>query len=356
MQKAIEASGYPLQSLAADIILDVLNSSERRCFVQEEWSFIDSELDIVRQLDSLISCDLPIPDIEDRPSTDPTSYLRFTGQMLVECKQSDLPIVFFLRETDPGNYPHLAGLPHSELKVLVTNDRDETDGFALLDSAIKANMSTATAVGLHNLPFYRLLPTAIAMAKGRRKGSGLELSGDEVFRGLSIPLSKALQHFMQITRPSESRNSHHIRVVFPVAVLRAPIVGVKMSGGKPVMTALPWVRVVLSEPRIEDTWERFSQPISFDVVHIDMLKEYAVHALTATEEIARRMKRLASPIITGFAICHTPDSSQSSNASAGFEDILEPFLNSEKFSDWISGRIKLETAETTQSGLGLEQK
>jgi hypothetical protein len=96
LQNAIELSGYPLQSIASDVILSVLEGDDRNCYAQEEWSFIDSDENIVRQLDGLITCEFIGKQVETRdPPLDPSSYLRFQADILMECKQSDMPYVFF---------------------------------------------------------------------------------------------------------------------------------------------------------------------------------------------------------------------------------------------------------------------
>ena len=109
LQEAITSSGYPLQ---VDIS-DLLNP----CFsVHPEWSYVDNDSGIMRSMDLLAERCLDETndsDIRIRPKLD----------LLIECKKTNLPYVFFLSEFGLAShhFPLLVGLV-SDVIAIHTND------------------------------------------------------------------------------------------------------------------------------------------------------------------------------------------------------------------------------------------
>lgn len=82
---AITKSGYPLQTVVA-------NFFRRTKFrVTEEWGYVDQDEDQLRTID--MKCELPLFDSANLKGD---SKVRPTLVVLIECKQSQLPYVFFL--------------------------------------------------------------------------------------------------------------------------------------------------------------------------------------------------------------------------------------------------------------------
>ena len=84
VEEAVRRSGYPLQTVIARALSTAFH-------VREEWSYIDADTAELRTLDLLA----------ERPfyESDVHSRVRPTLDLLIECKQSDLPYVFFLAST-----------------------------------------------------------------------------------------------------------------------------------------------------------------------------------------------------------------------------------------------------------------
>ena len=78
---AVLKSGYPLQTRVAIALKD-------NFFVQEEWSFIDNQTDEVRTIDLL--AEKHLFDKQQKVRVRPILNL------IIECKQSELPYIFFL--------------------------------------------------------------------------------------------------------------------------------------------------------------------------------------------------------------------------------------------------------------------
>jgi hypothetical protein len=95
--EAIKTSGYPLQ-------LDVATLLSPTFSLQEEWSYHDPDTQTVRTIDIVATRYFkgPQPHPRARPAI----------SFVIECKQSDLPYVFFLSETEQylADFPIVGGL------------------------------------------------------------------------------------------------------------------------------------------------------------------------------------------------------------------------------------------------------
>ena len=95
---AVSKSGYPLQTIIANFLRPQFH-------VQEEWSYDDKDTHEPRTMDILAEkwlWDINQEQPRVRPALD----------LLVECKQSALPYVFFLSSSKPlvPHFPRLTGL------------------------------------------------------------------------------------------------------------------------------------------------------------------------------------------------------------------------------------------------------
>ncbi len=339
MLAAIEASGYGLQSVAVDKIIatavDVLQTTGHptdepvslRIHNQEEWSYIDPDSQETRTLDALISINLTNSDYMDKPRAErPAETIYINLDLLIECKQSELPFVFFMRSTGTGDVPRVIGLPHDWLSV-----KSKDDDFPF-------KMRVYDALGLYNLPLRERPDTAISMTRTHRKGRSLELSGEEAFRSIALPLSKALRYYENLTQTKEPKLYTHIKLVMPVAVVRAPMIGVSMEDGSPSMIATPWVRLVRMDPGDDSPFSQFCQPVAIDVVHIDYLEKYAKVALESCVEASQRIADFAIPCLTGEAMTPTfsledtkqPDDGTASSPKEYYRS-MRPTMSGEDF-------------------------
>jgi hypothetical protein len=337
LKAAIERSGYPLQSTVVDLVLAQMSDDKYDWSVQEEWAFLDADASQVRQLDAFISCEIRFPD-SDRHEVgqprDPRNHLRARLDLLIECKQSELPYVFFVRESVQCLGPELAGLPHSELSL--RSGPDEPPGMV---------MSYFDVLGLGNLTLAWPEFTAVAMTRAHRKGKALELSTEEAYRGLSLPLMKALQHYLSIVQVKPEHLFFNIRTVLPLVVLRAPIVAVHMEADGPHLEAVPWVRVARTEPADQSRHFWLTSELRFfDVVHVDYLSSYVSLALGTAEEIGERARRFAIPIITGTAVLPIDDADDAKSSESEQKPRPAPFMSMKPamtegaFIEWMSER------------------
>jgi hypothetical protein len=162
-------------------------------------------------------------------------------------------------------------------------------------------MSSVDALGTGDLGLPQP-PLAVSMAKVHRKGKNLELSGEETFRGIALPISKALNHLRVSSTPGGHRMYFDVRLVFPLAVLRAPLLTVRVENERVDLQDTPWVRLLRSEPD-SDGWSwRWPSMTGFDIVQFDYLSTYATAAKRAAEEAALRIAEFAPQLLTGVAV------------------------------------------------------
>lgn len=131
LRDAIASSGYPMQ---AAVVAAFKKASGRRwpeddqtawVTVQEEWTYLDQDADQVRAIDALAEVHMWPAHSKQQPRIRPVLSL------LVECKQSELPHVFFTRsDRFRPQFPTTTGFPHSEV-TLHTDDDPSTYSFDL---------------------------------------------------------------------------------------------------------------------------------------------------------------------------------------------------------------------------------
>jgi hypothetical protein len=300
--QAVLKSGYPLQVSAIDRITAALDEVSLQndswpTTVQEEWSFLDPDEGKVRHLDAFVTHSLARSDELVTAAghiLDPGGCFRFHLDLLVECQQSDLPYIFFLRETPHGKIPRLIGLPHPQLKFELPQEQGGPFAF---------RMSAYDALELFDLDLELKVPTAIALRRIRRNGKRLELSGDEVYRELTLPITKAHEYYAAKIEAdgATSRLYFDVHHICLVAVLRAPMVGVRTAGEEVTLETVPWVRVVRIDPG-SDRHQTFSVVTAIDAVHIDNLTEYVSRMHAITVEASRRITGSAIALLEGEAI------------------------------------------------------
>lgn len=250
--QAIDSSGYPLQTIIAQKLL------ERHFHIQDEWSYLDSQSDTLRTMDIIANKRL-----WDKKEYQPR--IRPELNLLIECKQSILPYIFFLNSTKPYLYefPLIAGVPNEMIKIS-SNDTKST-----------FTVPIYTAIGLHNEIFFRETPEFCStFSKCSRKGKNIELSGSEAYNGLVFPLIKAAQYFERSHRPKPSHLYFDGHLTIPLGIVDAPMLGVRVSENGNEIFPLPWVRVLKHEAIENDDTHEKQKLMAIDVVHKDYFDIY----------------------------------------------------------------------------------
>jgi hypothetical protein len=292
---AITRSGYPFQAEVADCLRIQISEHGNRLAIQEEWAYIDSDSGQPRSLDVFAESSLWHHRSEDSRHLKVKPYLN----LLVECKQSELPFVFFLRtqsSTENSRFPEIAGVSSEDLRIFSYGEEVSQQKFSFY-------MSLHDAMNAFDLDFCEApAPFAISLAKVLRKSGKLELTGEETYRSLTLPLMKAADHFKKQCAPKADQTSFTLRFIICLAVVKAPMIGAYLHRGKHVLMSVPWVRTCRLEPSSEYASSIGSNARYFDVVHYDSLSDYISMLIRDLSILADRVIENHEPIASGVGI------------------------------------------------------
>ncbi|EGQ9284010.1 hypothetical protein F7U74_21845 [Vibrio vulnificus] len=259
---AVRVSGYPLQSVIYEKLSDKFH-------IQEEWSFIDSDSNEERAIDLIAQLNL-------YDYVEPQHRVRPSLNLIIECKQSDMPYVFFLTKDNPRTpkYPVFAGLPSNNI-VLTTDDDASSWSFSILQ-----------ALELSEHPFLRKSTVSCnTFSKGARKGSKIELSGSQPYQGLVLPLLKATSYFEMCEKPVDTAMYFDCHLTVPIGIIDGPMVGIRTDGNDNSVEMVPWVRVLRHQASKDD---HRTNTGAIDIVHKDFFDEYIEeHLIPFATEFSR---------------------------------------------------------------------
>jgi hypothetical protein len=274
---AVDESGYPLQVFVADGLRESFS-------VSEEWAYIDRDTGELRSMD--LRADKHLYDLKDHPRVRPILTL------LLECKQSDLPYVFFESKPDRFLFSHpvLNGLRNSKINIA-------TD-----DSTSSWTYPVIAALGLSKHPFQRAPKTSKTFSKCARRGRKIELSGTDAYSHLIRPLVKAIDHLAAAEKPPDTAVYFDAHLSVALGVLDAPMLAARSGPNGTVLELVPWVRVFRHEYKENVDWTERNQEWGVDVVHRDYFKVYLERNLMPfAAEFARRVLHHGDEIANGKA-------------------------------------------------------
>ncbi|MBB1259386.1 hypothetical protein [Streptomyces alkaliterrae] len=275
LTEAIEKSGYPLQST-------VFNLLESDFTVQQEWGFND------RLTGEMRSCDLlAIKELGHLPAKE--SRIRPSLAVVIECKQSDLPYVFFspAKRSWRLTLPQITGLRHEHIAV-------RTD-----DSKSSWLLTVMQALEIDNDPFLNRGGFSI-MSKCARKPK-LELTGTDAYNGIVMPLLSAAAHFAKSSEPRETWQWLDAFLLSAVAVLDAPMVAARTTEAGTELELTPWCRLFRHEPETQDAFvPHVGRTAAIDVVHKGFFRDYLLdHLIPFAEKVSTRILRHNEIFATG---------------------------------------------------------
>lgn len=262
---AVEHSGYPLQMIAADLL-------RPRYRVQDEWSFVDEQTGDSRTIDLFAEQVLTEPEIRRAELSNKLVLHRVSPvvDLLVECKKSQFPYVFFLvpKRTPWLNYPRICGLPTTTLGIdMVGNGpvRQLNDGTSV--ELRLSRLDLLSALDLRSHAFVTQPDCCFTFTKCIRGKAKIECSGSEPYQSLTLPLTKAVDYFCNSHRPKKNDTSFWFRAVFGIGLLDAPMIGIELDNGAEKPLLLPWVRVLRHHPVR-------GQISAIDIVHKDFFQSF----------------------------------------------------------------------------------
>ena len=141
------------------------------------------------------------------------SRVRPCLNLVIECKQTDRPYVFFCTGAPhhSSQFPLVAGL-YSDCIEIRTDDDEST-----------WILPVAAAMNLSGHPFLVAAPFACTtMSKCVRQGKKLELSGSDGYAQLVLPLVKAARHFVDAEKPNPEAFYFDLHFLVSLAVVDGP--------------------------------------------------------------------------------------------------------------------------------------
>jgi hypothetical protein len=245
---AIRASGYPLQGVVADKLLKLGFN------VAEEWGYVDRDVGENRNIDVFGWYSFAENSV---PGLSPDLGL------LIECKQSVHPMVFFKRVglAFAPNFPLVAGCP----KVVISSPK----AFSQLA------LSDFLCVGA--MTFGREPPLCSAFARAELDGKKVRLSGEEPYRQIVLPLVKALDYVEDICKLVGLPDVLTPRMSPAVCVVRSAMILVETPQQPLDPVLVPWVRVFRQEAKTEEEMRISGSShdhCAIDFVHVDFFDSF----------------------------------------------------------------------------------
>jgi hypothetical protein len=279
--EAVRASGYPLQTVVA-------RELNENFTVVEEWGYVDRTLREHRSLDVFAH----------RRCVATSPRLQPSLALLVECKRSDLPYVFFSTAIPQitSGFPSIVGFPSRRFSLL-----QEADG--------SIEIPPPDFLRCSDFPFVRDAANAVTFCRVERKGKDLCLSGTVPYNKVVLPLASALEHYEESRAgaiPTQPRL--YPTLTLCVCVIDAPLVVAGGTPESPELSTARWVRLVHEEALREDRWWRRKQ-YHVDVVRREFLGEFLEqHVLPFAEQVASRMTEREELVVAGKGKVQNRDS------------------------------------------------
>lgn len=284
-REAVDRSGYPLQTVVAGELAD------REFRIEEEWAWDDPEGDTQRSLDILAEGGNGYWHHSEE------GRVQVVHSLLIECKQSRNPYLGFAAVSPPmiERHPHVLGL-RPEIHVRPEAVRTAATAFPLLH-----------VLGLRQHPYLTEPLVVSSLSRAHPKnGKRVELSGAEPFNSIVRPLTKAATMFKAHWRSRARFPGKEIvaRLVFPIAVVDAPLLAVRGRRGRSDITPIDWMRIFARHPAsLEGTNRR---GLGFDVVDLVAASYFDAfleqHLMPFASEFALSLSRIQDCVLSGQAV------------------------------------------------------
>jgi hypothetical protein len=279
---AIKKSGYPLQGVVAEKL------TAAGFDVVEEWGFIDKDTNEHRSLDILA---LPVLADDKNPVLPGLA-------LLIECKRSIHPYVFFKRVSDPyaSKFPVVSGV--------AANIEEARSG---VGSRMYLPAPNQLILNLASLPFIQEPPRCASFGQAALNGKKVILSGEEPYKNIILPLVKSLQFKVELDKALLHSDKPTPRLVLCICVLDAPMLLVEAPSKAADPILMPWIRMLRLEAKPGERHESH-EFFGIDFVHSDALGWFITENLMPfASEFARRATSLKRVWETGGIVTSIDD-------------------------------------------------
>ncbi len=268
VESALLQSGYPLQTAISELL-------RAEFHVLPEWGFRDRVTGTLRTLD--MAALRPLIEV----SSD-QSRIRPGLALLIECKRSDLPYVFFSERDDvpldSSEFPRVCGLANDEITISTDDDRS------------RWVFPPLYSLELDKTPFIQQVNGCSVFSKCVRKGGGqIELSGTDAYSSIMMPLLSAVEHFAVASAPSRRAFWFDAFIVLPIAIIDGPMIAYDAKASEDRVKYTSWHRVYRNEPGSEGAvWGHLGSLSAIDIVHRDFFEIYlGQHVMPFAYEFAQ---------------------------------------------------------------------
>jgi hypothetical protein len=294
LKEAVKNSGYPLQTRVAAQLQPSLT-------VVEEWGYIDRNQTTRRALDIFAHRRLCEKDTED--TVIPTLIL------LIECKQSRNPYVFFKSITANNRnirqFPKIYGLSSEKFWLNVGSSAKDfhiSKCLGLSEHEFVDNDIVISSV------FAAARPKGKDTRDGKQKakdaedkiGPPLELSGDDTFNGIVLPLISATEYARKYYKPLNTLPVYFARLVLSICVIDAPLIVAETRVDETNLEPVSWVRAFRQEADPDSSKSVGLNHFVIDVVRYDYLAQFInQHVIPFAEVYAQRVLQNQKLFLSG---------------------------------------------------------
>lgn len=298
LREAVAWSGYPLQSEVAGAL------KARDVKFVEEWAFYDPENHKRRTIDLLAHRQHGADaELSDRPGT---TLVRISTELVIECKQSVDPFVFFEAVSPPSlqEMPVVAGIGDGEMKLKpVTTPKTGTSSY---------EVSLPMFLGAQREEFHTEPPAATGMSGAKPKGGNRApgngepvLTGDELYNGLFLPLTKALDAYAAESHGYRGSEAFKwVRFIHGLAVINGPMLLASAPPAEPELRPVRWLRMIVRKAADPgDAWAgKGGEHWAVDVVHASFVEEFLdTKLLPFAETLTERFREASNEVLRGTA-------------------------------------------------------
>lgn len=205
---ALEKSGYLFENKIA------MKVEASDYIVDSSWAFKDPDEETSREIDVRATRMFLNDDL---------AKIQIISEILIECKNSDSPLVFLMTEKNSRERIHAAG---SEYIFPIRPYRINLAGSSYIEVSGFKKFSLAE----HHY-YYRQAKKATQFAKVIRKSSDWHANHDGVYDSLILPLAKAFESRRKEVTTSRYRSGDwaQVRLFFNVVVLRDHLFSVDLN-------------------------------------------------------------------------------------------------------------------------------
>jgi len=136
-------------------------------------------------------------------------------------------------------------------------------------------------------------------------GKQAELSGEEPYKGIILPLVKVLDYVRDLWSGTANGGRLYPKMLVTICVVHSPMVLVESPQKTNDPVLIPWLRVARQEAKSNkrSPWESSHQHYAIDVVHVDFFDSFAKDKLLPfAAEFFQRASRVAEILRKGGVV------------------------------------------------------